>query len=120
MHGVAAAAFATFLGFARRPDGHATLFVELSQKVAVAEAHTSGKLIYKLAGVSAPDRVVRLPLLTSTFGIPISSARLVQTKEGVDLVVDIASQAHGAVRFVEMGRGAWFVVEVSGGAVELH
>lgn len=80
-----------FTGFAVRPDKGASIFVRMTGEVPVALDRAGRRLTYKLAGAKLGVPNNGNPLPTEHFGPPVSHVALVQSAEGVDLVIDLSS-----------------------------
>ena len=80
-----------FTGFAQRPDKGASIFVRMTGEVPVALDRAGRRLTYKLAGAKLGVPNNGNPLPTEHFGPPVSHVALVQSAEGVDLVIDLSS-----------------------------
>ena len=80
-----------FTGFAQRPDKGASIFVRMTGEVPVALDRAGRRLTYKLAGAKLGVPNNGNPLPTEHFGPPVTHVALVQSAEGVDLVIDLSS-----------------------------
>jgi hypothetical protein len=80
-----------FTGFARRSDKGASIFVRMTGEVPVALDRAGRRLTYKLAGAKLGVPNNGNPLPTEHFGPPVSHVALVQSADGVDLVIDLSS-----------------------------
>jgi len=80
-----------FTGFAQRPDKRASIFVRMTGEVPVALDRAGRRLTYRLAGAKLGVPNNGNPLPTEHFGPPVSNVALVQSAEGVDLVIDLSS-----------------------------
>jgi hypothetical protein len=80
-----------FTGFAQRPDKGASIFVRMTGEVPVALDRAGRRLTYKLAGAKLGVPNNGNPLPTEHFGPPVSHVALVQSADGVDLVIDLSS-----------------------------
>jgi len=80
-----------FAGFARRPDKGASIFVRMTGEVPVTLESAGRRLTYRLSGAKLGVPNSGNPLPTEHFGPPVSHVALVQSAEGVDLVIDMSS-----------------------------
>jgi hypothetical protein len=81
-----------FTGFARRADKGASIFVRMTGEVPVALDRAGRRLTYKLSGAKLGVPNTGNPLPTEHFGPPVSHVALVQSADGVDLVIDLSSE----------------------------
>jgi hypothetical protein len=80
-----------FTGFARRADKGASIFVRMTGEVPVALDRAGRRLTYRLSGAKLGVPNGGNPLPTEHFGPPVSHVALVQSAEGVDLVIDLSA-----------------------------
>ena len=103
---------ATFPGFRMLPDGTSQIWVTLSKKASVEEHAVAGRVTYVIAGAWVPTWNNTHPLVTTHFNTPLTRARLVPAKEGVELVVELREEAKPA-QTVEDGPRGTMVVKVT-------
>jgi hypothetical protein len=103
----------TYTGFASRPDGGATVFVELSREVPVSKAQSGRTVTYTLANSKVVIRNNLHPLLTGEFGSVVTSVRLVPDKKAkaTKLVIELRDAVEPSHRMRSGDGGA--VLEVS-------
>jgi hypothetical protein len=77
--------------------------VNLSRKSVVEEKKSEGRLVYVIKGARAALRNNRNPLRTTFFSTPVSSARLVQVKDDVQLVFTLKRPASATWAFAPAG-----------------
>lgn len=85
-------------GFEVLGDGRSVVTVSVRGPVTVTEQKAEGRLIYILGGVSVPEKVNRLPLLTQHFPTQVTSVTLEQTAGGAQLVIDLREPAKATHR----------------------
>ena len=101
-----------FTGFALRPDKGASIFVRMTGEVPVVLERAGRRLTYRLSGAKLGVPNNGNPLPTEHFGPPVSHVALVQSAEGVDLIIDLSSDPDEA--------GATHRLVTSDGMVTLH
>ena len=80
-------------GFEAQPDVSSTFIVTLSRKSVIEEKKSEDRLAYAIKGARVALWNNRNPLVTEFFATPVSSARLVQVKDDVYLVLDLKHAA---------------------------
>ena len=70
-----------------------TFFVTLSRKSVIEEKKSEDRLVYAIKGARVALWNNRNPLVTEFFATPVSSARLIQVKDDVHLVLDLKHAA---------------------------
>jgi len=103
----------TYAGFVSRPDGGATVFVEITQEVPVEKAQSGRSVIYTLKNAKVVVRNNLHPLLTREFASVVTSARLVPDKKAkaTKLVIELREVVEPTHRMVAGQDGA--MLEVS-------
>jgi len=71
------------------PDGRSAVTVTVRGPMTVTEQKAQGRLVYILGGVSVPEKVNRLPLLTQHFPTQVTAVTVEQVAGGAQLVVDL-------------------------------
>ncbi len=95
----------TFPGFEVMPDGKSVITVQVRGPVTVSEQKAEGRLIYVMSGVSVPEKVNRLPLLTQHFPTQVTSITMEQAAGGAQLTVDLREPAKATHRVSEREGG---------------
>ncbi len=90
-------------GFEPQPGASSTFFVNLSRKSPVEVKKSEDRLVYVIKGARAALRNNRNPLRTKFFSTPVSSARLVQVKDDVQLVFTLKRPASATWAFAPAG-----------------
>ena len=101
-----AAVAVIFAGFSRRADKGASIFLRMTGEVPVALDRAGRRLTYRLSGAKLGVPNSGNPLPTEHFGPPVSHVALVPSTTGVDLIIDLSSDAAGeapAPRIVSSG-----------------
>lgn len=102
---------ATFPGFVVLEDGTSRVFVELTGSVPVELQATPKLVTLRLAGARVVARNNRNALVTTHFRSPVERARLLPTKDGLDLVIDLRADAKPTYR-VLTGEGGRATLQV--------
>ncbi len=79
----------TYPGFEVLPDGRSVVSVTMRGNVPVSQQSGQGRVVFALSGVSVPDKVNRLPLLTQHFPTQISAITVEQATGGANLVIEL-------------------------------
>ncbi len=95
----------TMPGFDVQADGRSVVTVTVRGPVTVTEQKAEGRLVYLLGGVTVPEKVNRLPLLTQHFPTQVTAVTLEQAAGGAQLVIDLRepSKATHKVSSLEAG-----------------
>jgi len=103
----------TFAGFVSHDDGSSTVYVEVTESVAVDVSQHECTLTYTLRGAKVLLRNNRNPLLTRDFPSAVTSARLVPDKKAksTKLVIELREAVTPTHKMVSRGRG--FALEVN-------
>lgn len=103
----------TFAGFVSHDDGSSTIFVEITDSVAVEFSQKERTATYTLRGAMVPLRNNRRPLLTREFDSAVMSARLVSDKKAktTRLIVELREAVTPTHKMVARGQG--FALEVN-------
>ena len=96
---------ASFPGFARLDDGKSRIFIEVTDKVDVAEKRDPSRLIYRLRGTTVMQRTNELPLITGFFSTPVDRVQLVQDGPDVNVIIDVREVTEATSRVIETPRG---------------
>lgn len=83
----------TYPGFEVLPDGRSAVTVTVRGPVSVNEQKAEGRLVYMLGGVTVPEKVNRLPLLTQHFPTQVTAVTLEQAAGGAQLAIDLREPA---------------------------
>jgi hypothetical protein len=92
----------TFPAFEVLPDGRSVVRVVMRGKSGVTEQVAPGRIVYALGGVSVPDRVNRLPLLTQNFATQVTSVVVEPTSGGANLVIELREPAKPTFKVSEL------------------
>ena len=102
----------TYPGFEVMSDGRSVVTVTVRGPVTVTEQKAEGRLVYILGGVSVPEKVNRLPLLTQHFPTQVSSVTVEQIAGGAQLVIDLREPSKATHR-VSQTEGGGSLVTIS-------
>ncbi len=104
----------TFSGYQARPGARGVVFVELTDPVAVEVSRSGLVIVFKLVGARVPLKNNRNPLLLRDFDSSALTARLVQDKGAVRLVITLRANASATPshRMVARAKGAALEVEL--------
>lgn len=91
----------TYPGFDVLPSGVSVITVRVSGKTQVTEQKSEGRLVYTLSGVTASERVNRLPLITTSFPTQVSEVRLEQAGGSVNVIVELREATAAKFETVE-------------------
>ncbi|UQA55115.1 AMIN domain-containing protein [Polyangium aurulentum] len=102
---------ATFPGFRILEDGSTRVYVEISDRVPVAEHKAEGRIAYRIQGAAVPTRNNLRALDTQFFDTPVARVQLVEDEEDVDLVIELKQPAQPSHRLVDSEGGVVLQVD---------
>ncbi|RYZ06496.1 MAG: hypothetical protein EOO73_16110 [Myxococcales bacterium] len=102
----------TFIGYQILPGNRGTVFVELTDPVAVEVSRNGQVIEYTLVGAAVPLKNNRNPLILRDFNSSAVTARLAAGKKSVRLVITLRGQVSPSHRMVRRGKSAAFEVEL--------
>ncbi|MBM4360722.1 MAG: hypothetical protein FJ096_21660 [Deltaproteobacteria bacterium] len=82
----------TLPGFKMLPSGRSRVFVEVTGRVEVSEDDEGRVLKLHLRGVGVPEKVNRLPLVTSHFESAVERVRVLPIGDGADVVIELRAK----------------------------
>jgi hypothetical protein len=80
---------ATYPGFRVLPNGVSELVLRVSKKIDVRMQKANGRVAFVLPSVQVGVRNNTNPLITTHFDTPLARARLIEHKEGAELVLEL-------------------------------
>lgn len=108
----AASSEITFMGYRAGTSGSGTVFVELTDTVAVEVSNAGQTVSYKMMGTRVPLKNNKNPLLLREFDSSALSAVLVPGKKAVTLVITLRGKVAPQHRMVARGKGAVLEVDL--------
>lgn len=87
-----ASPWVTYPGFKLLPSGRSRVFVEVTGKAEVTEDEAERQLTLHLRGVGVPEKVNRLPLVTTHFDTAVQKVRVIPMGDGVDVVIELKAK----------------------------
>lgn len=106
------APIAMFPGFRMLPGGKSMVWVTISRKVPVEVHRAAGRVTYMLSGAEVSIRNNTNALVTTYFDTPLSRARLVPTKQGTELLLELREKVEPSYK-VRTGPGGTMVLSVT-------
>ncbi len=106
------APIAMFPGFRMLPGGKSLVWVSVSRSVPVEVHDAAGRVTYLLTGAHVGIRNNTNALVTTYFDTPLSRARLVPSKKGTQLVLQLREKVAPSYK-VTKGPGGTMVLEVT-------
>jgi hypothetical protein len=103
---------ATLPAFEVLPNGTSIITIHVSGPTQVTEQKSEGRLVYTLSGVAAPERVNRLPLITTSFPTQVSEIRLEQAGTAVNVIVELREATTAKMQTVNEEGGTRITVLV--------
>jgi hypothetical protein len=97
---------ATYPGFSLQPDGTSKIWLSVNKKVPVEVRRAAGRIVFVLRQVQVGVRNNSNPLVTTHFPTAVSSARLVASKTGAELVVELRDRVEPTHRVTDGPAGA--------------
>jgi hypothetical protein len=82
----------TLPGFKILPSGRSRVFVEVTGRAEVTEDDEGRVLKLHLRGVGIPEKVNRLPLVTSHFDTAVERVRVLPVADGADVVIELRAK----------------------------
>jgi hypothetical protein len=83
----------TFPGFDVLPDGRSVVTVQVSGNTDVTEQKSEGRLVYFLRGVSVPEKVNRLPLVSTNFASQVARVEVQPADGGANVIIELREAA---------------------------
>jgi hypothetical protein len=74
-------------------DGSSVVSIQVRGPVQVTEQKVEGRIVYALSGITVPEKVNRLPLVTQYFPTQVTSVMIEQTPTGANVVIDLREPA---------------------------
>jgi len=102
---------ATFPGFRMLEDGSTRVYVEISERVPVAEHKAEGRIAYRIKGAAVPTPNNLRALDTQFFNTPVARVQLVEDEEDVDLVIELKQPAQPSHRLIDSEGGVVLQVD---------
>jgi hypothetical protein len=106
------APLATYPGFRMLPNGGSQIWVHVSKKVDVKVKKARGRVTYVLQGVNVGVKNNTNPLVTLHFNTPVSQARLLPSRDGALLVLELRENVEPAHQ-VSAGRGGMMTLQIT-------
>lgn len=97
---------ATYPGFRVLPNGVSELVLRVSKKIDVRMQKTNGRVAFALPSVQVGVRNNTNPLITTHFDTPLARARLIEHKEGAELVLELREAVVPTFKVSEAPGGA--------------
>jgi hypothetical protein len=97
---------ATYPGFALQPDGTSKIWLSVNKKVPVEVRKAAGRIVFVLRQVQIGVRNNSNPLVTTHFPTAVASARLVPSKVGAELVVELRDRVQPSHRVTDGPSGS--------------
>jgi len=97
---------ATYPGFTLQPDGTSKIWLSVNKKVPVEVRKAPGRIVFVLRQVQVGVRNNSNPLVTTHFPTAVASARLVASKNGAELVIELRDRVQPSHRVTDGPSGA--------------
>jgi len=101
-----------FPGFEVTGDGRSIVTVQVRGPVQVGEQKAEGRIVYVLSGVAVPERVNRLPLVTSHFPTQVTSVTVEQTPGGANLLIDLREPSAATFKVTQNEAGILLTISL--------